>query len=292
MYQSKDKGIIPNEAANHHEQVADHLIKEALLEAEQKGNKKIDLIAFSAGPGLGPSLHVGKRKAMELAKDLNVPLIGVNHAVAHLTSGLLLTKAKDPIYLYISGANTQIIAAEGKRFRIFGETLDVGLGNALDKFGRALGLGFPAGPKIEELAKKGKYIELPYTVKGMDAAFSGLVTKAVSLKEKYSNEDLCYSFQETSFAMITEIAERALAHTQKEELMLIGGVAANQRLCQMLQMMCDERKATFFAVPLKYAGDNAFMIAWQGLLEYQAGRREKEPDIRPYERAEDVEIIW
>ena len=289
MYKSEKAGIIPTEAATHHKKLYHNLIKQALEQA----NQKIDLIAYSHGPGLSPCLHVGLQAAQEYAKDLNVPLIGVNHPAAHLTSGQLLTKAKNPVFLYISGANTQVISIEGDYFRVFGETLDIGLGNALDKFAREIGLGFPGGPKIEQLAKKGTYIPLPYTVKGMDAAFSGLITKCGNLiKKGTSKEDLCFSLQETAFAMVTEIAERALAHTEKKELLLIGGVAANQRLCQMLDIMCRERGAASYAAPLKYAGDNGVMIAWQGLLEDQAGRRDKKNDIYPYERADEVKVIW
>jgi len=289
MYKSEKAGIIPTEAAQHHKQLYHAIIKQALEEA----NQKIDLISYSHGPGLSPCLHVGLQAAKEYAEDLQVPLIGVNHPAAHLTSGQLFTKTKNHVFLYISGANTQVISIEGEYFRVFGETLDIGLGNALDKFAREIGLGFPGGPKIEQLAKKGKYMQLPYTVKGMDAAFSGLITKCSNLVKKgISKEDLCFSLQETAFAMVTEIAERALAHTEKKELLLIGGVAANQRLGKMLTIMCKERGASFYAAPIRYAGDNGVMIAWQGLLEYQAGRRDKKNDIYPYERADDVKVIW
>lgn len=288
MYKSST-GIIPTEAAAHHKQIYHKMIKQALQEA----NKKIDFIAYSHGPGLSPSLHVGLQAAKEYAEELKVPVIGVNHPAAHLTSGQLFTEAKDPVYLYISGANTQVVVTDGGKFCICGETLDIGLGNALDKFGREIGLGFPGGPEIEKLAKTGKYVKLPYTVKGMDGSFSGLITKCIQLAEKgISKEDICFSLQETAFAMLTEIAERALSHTTKNELLLIGGVAANKRLCEMLQIMCEDRNAKFFAAPLKYAGDNGVMIAWQGLLEYQAGRRDKKLDIYPYERVEDVKVIW
>ena len=290
MYTSKTHGLIPNELASHHKSICNDLIKKAIEEAK---TDKIDLVAYSRGPGMAPALYVGFNKAQELSKELDAPLIGVNHAVAHLTSGLLFNEYKDPVYLYLSGANTQVIALEGNKFRVFGETLDVGIGNALDKFGREAGLGFPAGPVIEELAKKGKYIELPYVVKGMDVSFTGIVTKCIELLKKgVKVEDLCYSLQETCFAMVTEVTERALAHTQKNEVLLIGGVAANKRLCNMLDIMCKERDAKFYAVPLKYAGDNGINIAWLGLLEYMAGRREKNSEIKPYERTDDVIVTW
>lgn len=290
VYTTQSGGMIPSEIAQHHRNVKERVVREAIEKSKQE---KFDLVAYSRGPGFPTCLSVTRDSAKELAKELNCELIGVNHCIAHLTSGALFTKAKDPVFVYCSGANTQIIALEGGKYRIFGETLDIGLGNALDKFGRDAGLGFPCGPKIEELAKKGKYVELPYTVKGMDLSFSGIITKAVQVYKKgVKIEDLCFSLQETIFAMLTEVTERAVAHTGKKEILLIGGVAANRRLMQMLEIMCRERNAEFFAVPLKYSGDNAAMIGWQGYLEYRAGKRECKLELKPYERTDDVEVFW
>ncbi|HHF42320.1 MAG TPA: UGMP family protein, partial [Candidatus Aminicenantes bacterium] len=186
---------------------------------------------------------------------------------AHLSIGKKINNLEDPVYLYVSGVNTQAIVFDGGKYRVMGETLDIGLGNMLDKFGRLLGLGFPAGPKIEGLAKKGKYVELPYTVKGMDVSFSGILTKVKQLYEQgISKEDLCFSIQETCFAMMTEVSERALAHTGKKELLLVGGVGANKRFCEMLRIMCEERGAKFFKVPMELVKDNGAMIAWEGYL--------------------------
>jgi len=290
MYVSKDGGIIPSELARHHKNVKDRVIQEAIEKSKQK---KFDLISYSRGPGFPSALSITMKAAQELSKGLNVPILGVNHCIGHLASADLFTKAKDPVYVYVSGANTQIIALEGKRYRIFGETMDTALGNALDKFGRVIGLGFPAGPKIEELAKKGKYIELPYIVKGMDLSYSGIVTKVEELYKKgASKEDLCYSMQETGFSMLVEVTERAMAHCNKNECVLIGGVAANKRLVKMLEKMCKARGARFYSVPIKYAGDNASFIAWEGLKEYKANIREEKSEIRPYERTDEVEVRW
>lgn len=287
-FKTKEGGMVPVEVAKHHEEVKNKVLEEALNSANLK-IEDIDLIAYSRGPGLAPCLLVGLNFAKDLSKNYNIPIVGVNHCIAHLTIGDLICKTKNPVYLYVSGANTQVIALAGNKFRIFGETLDIGLGNALDKFGRAANLGFPAGPKIEQLAKQGKYVELPYAVKGMDVSFAGMITKAERLLEKGTLvEDLCFSLQETAFAMLAEVAERAMAHCEKSQLVLIGGVAANKRLCEMLEVMCKERNATFHAVPLEYAGDQGAMIAWQGYLE----RDGKETDIRPYERTDDVNVTW
>ena len=293
-YTNEKGGIIPQDAAKHHREIASKLVGHALADAKLTF-KDIDLIAFSGKPGLAPCLLAVRDKAVELAKYHGKQVISVNHCVAHLSSGLLFTEAKNPLYIFTSGANTQIIALEGRRFRIFGETLDIGMGNALDKFGRGIGMGFPAGAKIEELAKKGKYIELPYTVKGMDLTFSGIVTDAINkFKKGASREDLCYSMQETCFAMLTEVVERALAHTQKKECVIIGGVAANKRLSEMLGIMCKARNAKFYAVPLRYAGDNAVNIAWQGILEgkYKIANGINDTEIDPNERVDSSEAFW
>jgi len=236
------------------------------------------------------------QKAKELSKELNIPLIGINHCIAHLEIGKLTTKAKDPVLLYVSGANTQVIAYEGKKYRIFGETLDQGVGNALDSFARHMGLGFPGGPKLYNLSKRSKkFIELPYSVKGMDISVSGILT---NLKQKYdsrkfSKEDLSYSAQETIFAMLLEVAERAMAHLNKKEILLGGGVCCNKRLQQMAKIMCKERNAKCFIPENEFLVDNAGMIAWQGILQKkQATKKLFSIDIKPYERTDEVKIDW
>lgn len=195
--------------------------------------------------------------------------------------------------LYVSGGNTQVIAFEGGKYRIFGETLDIAIGNFMDSFARLAKLQFPGGPKIEELAKMGKYIELPYNVKGMDVCFGGLLTNLKQKLEKYKIEDLCFSLQETAFAMLIEVSERAMAHCNKKELLLTGGVAANKKLQEMCNIMCRERNAEFHAVPSEYAGDNGAMIAWQGILEKEKATKDYDKmDIKPRWRTNEIEVNW
>lgn len=296
MYKTEKGGILPTEAKEHHLKLKEELLEKALKEARLK-IENMDIISFSQGPGLPPCLVVGKNFAKELSLKYKKPLVGVNHLVAHLEIGKLLTKAKDPVFILATGANTQIIAFEGNKYRIFGEALSIAVGNALDKFGRGIGLGFPSGPKIEELAKKGKYVELPYVVKGMDVEFSGIVTQAINFYKKgILKEDLCFSLQETLFAMLTEVSERALAHTEKKELLLIGGVAANKRLIKMLETMCNDRNVKFFVVPIEYSGDQGTMIGWQGILQSKNLKFDKKKiesiDINPRFRVEDVDVSW
>jgi glycoprotease/Kae1 family metallohydrolase len=173
---------------------------------------------------------------------------------------------------------------------VFGETIDIGVGNAIDKFARGIGMATPAGPKIEEMAKHGKkFIELPYSVKGMDLVFSGIVTAALGKVNKANKENLIYSFQETLFSMTTEATERALAHTKKKEVMLVGGVAANKRLQEMLRKMSDCHGAKFYVPKMEYCGDNGAMIAWTGYIEKTTHIR---ADINPRWRTDEVEISW
>ena len=299
-YIPEEGGIHPREAARHHAEVADKVLKEALEKAEVK-SEDLTLIAFSQGPGLGPCLRTGATVARALASFLEIPLVGVNHSVAHIEIGKLETGAVDPVTLYVSGGNTLVSAFDSGRYRVFGETLDIALGNCLDVFARKAGLkhehGTPLGAALEKLATDGKeLISLPYVVKGMDISLSGLLTAATNLllKSKCRLEDACYSLQEHAFSMIAEVTERALAHTEKKEVLLTGGVAANNRLQAMLSSIAEEHDAKFNVVPREFATDNGAMIAWTGVLAYTHGL------VTPVEksfvklrwRLEKVDIPW
>ncbi len=301
VYTTEKGGIIPIEAAKHHKHYKQAVLETALNQADVNFNE-IDVVAYSRGPGLAPCLLVGLETAKQIALKANAPLVGVNHCIAHLEITQLVCKAKNPVLLYTSGANTQVIAYAAGKFRVFGETLDIGVGNFLDAFARYIGLGFPGGPKLEQLAKKSNnFIELPYSVKGMDVSFSGLLT---NLKQKidkgYKPEDLAYSLQEVAFAMLIEVAERAMAHLKAKELALGGGVACNTRLQQMAKLMCKQRKAKLHVPPNSLLVDNAAMIAWLGYLQYNAKPVKKSKiketianaDIKPYERTDDVDVTW
>jgi N6-L-threonylcarbamoyladenine synthase len=300
MYTTEKGGIIPVESAKHHEQVFEEILNKSLEIAKIK-LEDLNFISLSIGPGLAPCLLVGLRKAKELSKKLNVPVIGVNHCVAHLEIGRL-TGAQDPVLLYASGANTQIIAYAAGKYRVFGETLDIGIGNFIDTFARHAGIGFPGGPKIAEFASKSKpenYIELPYSIKGMDVSFSGIQTKLKQMLDsgKYKLEDLSYSLQETVFAMLVEASERALAHTGKKELLLGGGVACNKRLQEMARIMCEERGCKYFCPENQFLVDNSGMIAFLGEIMFKKNLFTKvedvyKLDILPRERTDDVLVGW
>ncbi len=235
----------------------------------------LDMVAFARGPGLGPALRTVATAARSLALSLDVPIVGVNHCIGHIEIGRLTTGCQDPLTLYVSGGNTQVTAFDAGRYQIFGETLDIAIGNCLDQFARTVGLGHPGGPRVEELAlASDNYLKLPYTVKGMDLSFSGLLTAAIRKYESGAAlEDVCHSLQETAFAMLVEVTERLWPIPKKSEVLLVGGVAANQRLREMLEVMAQEHYAEFFMPEMKYCGDNGAMNAWLGLLMYQNSKK-------------------
>jgi universal protein Kae1 len=287
-------GIHPREAAQHHAEHIPKVVGDVIGFARKEG-LQMDGIAFSQGPGLGPCLRTVATAARALSLRLSLPLIGVNHCVAHIEVGKWQSGATDPAVIYVSGANSQVLALRQGRYRIFGETLDISVGNAIDKFARSVGLPHPGGPKVEELAKSAKeYIPLPYTVKGMDLSFSGLSTAATEAAKKHDLADVCYSLQETAFAMLVEVTERAMAHAEKKEAMLVGGVGANKRLGEMLEIMCQERGARFFLPARKFMGDNGSMIAYTGLLMMKSGvvTGLAESKVRPGYRTDDVPVRW
>ena len=290
----EEGGIHPRLAAEHHAEWIPKLIPQAIEESGLSYDD-IDLISFSQGPGLGPALRIVATSARSLALSLKKPIIGVNHCIGHVEVGKLDTGAVNPVSLYVSGGNSQVIAYESGRYRIFGETLDIAVGNCLDHFGRETGLGHPGGPVIERLAKQGSYVDLPYVVKGMDFSFSGLLSAAIREVQKGTPmEDVCFSLQETAFSMLVEVTERALSHTQKDEVMLCGGVSANSRLREMLRTMSEEHGAKFYMPEMKLCGDNGVMIAWLGLLMCKEFGPMDLNDTRIIQkfRTDEVDIPW
>jgi len=301
VFKPEHGGIHPREAADHHSLVASELVSR-VMGREGFTPSNVKAISFSQGPGLGPCLRVGASLARTLSKTWDVPLIGVNHCVAHIEVGRNQTGCEDPVLLYASGGNTQVIARAGSRYRVLGETLDIGIGNMLDKFARTHDIPFPGGPVIERMASEwlsegasaASELELPYAVHGMDLAFSGILTAAVSLSEREGLGASSWSLQEHSFASCIEVSERALAHTGKTELLLGGGVACNGRLREMAEIMCEERGATAHWPEKQYCIDNGTMIAELGRREIEMGRVTNLEDsaINPMLRTDSSPISW
>ncbi len=292
-------GIHPREASEFHSINMPKVINRAFQESGVQPDD-IDLISFTKGPGLGPCLRIGVIAARTLALALNKPIMPVNHPIAHVEIGRLEGQLADPVVLYVSGGNTQVIAYSEGRYRVFGETLDIPVGNCLDVFGRNAGLSDkeqPMGKVIEDEALRGSnYINIPYVIKGMDVSFSGILTHITKLfqSKKYELPDLAYSLQETVFSMLVEVTERALAHTRKKEILVCGGVAANTRLKEMLSEMAISHNATFKGLDANLALDNGVMIAWLGILMYNSGIRAKMVDtvVDQHFRPEEVTVTW
>ncbi|SCV70941.1 BQ2448_3703 [Microbotryum intermedium] len=381
------EGFLPSDTARHHKrwivQVIDHALKAANRTMDQ-----VDVICFTKGPGMGAPLQTVALVARTLALMYNKPLVGVNHCVGHIETGRLITHSPSPIVLYVSGGNTQVIAYSQQRYRIFGETLDIAVGNCLDRFARIIGLSNDPSPgaNIEKEAKKGRrLLALPYATKGMDISLGGILASAetytrdsrfttsnphakrgytqpttadpeaapadsgerstnssdstdpsvgvmngklggkrmVSQEERrarasgllgdqvgikdvgfspseqggtkkvviFSSKqmedrldggdededdvitpaDLCFSLQETVFAMLVEITERAMAHVGGKEVLIVGGVGCNERLQEMMGIMAAERGGSVFATDERFCIDNGIMIAHAGLLSHRMG---------------------
>ncbi len=291
-YVPQTGGLHPRDAAQHFSNSISQVMRDLFSKIEPQ---EVNAVAFSQGPGLGPCLRIVATAARALSLKLRVPLIGVNHCIAHIEVERWNTNLKDPVVLYVSGANSQVLSYRSGRYRILGETLDIGIGNALDKFARSIGLSHPGGPKVERLAQKSSnYVHMPYVVKGMDFSFSGIMTAAKEALSYANLEDVCYSFQETAFSMLVEVTERALSQTGKSEALLAGGVGANNRIKEMLSIMCEERDAKFFAPNPEYMIDNATMIAHTGMIMLKSGVQTPvqlsgaNPNFRP----DEVEVNW
>jgi len=317
-YQPASGGIHPREAAEHMgekiPEVVETAISHARERAEDDADPVIDAVAFSRGPGLGPCLRIVATAARAVAQRFDVPLVGVNHMVAHLEVGRHRSGFDSPVCLNASGANAHVLGYRNGRYRVLGETMDTGAGNAIDKFTRHIGWQHPGGPKVERHARDGEYHPLPYVVKGMDFSFSGIMSAAKQAVDGVSAsgasggssgergesdggvpvDDVCRGLEETIFGMLTEVSERALSLTGADELVLGGGVGQNERLQGMLREMCDQRGADFHAPENRFLRDNAGMIAILGAKMYAAGDTLDIADsaIDSNFRPDEVPVTW
>ena len=314
------EGFLPKDTAKHHRTWVVRLIKQALREADLSV-ADIDVICYTKGPGMGAPLQSTALAARTLAQLWSKPVVGVNHCVGHIEMGREITGAENPVVLYVSGGNTQVIAYAARRYRIFGEALDIAVGNCLDRFARTLRISNDPAPgyNIEQLAKRGKYlVDLPYTVKGMDCSFSGILAAIDILAEKLldqeekgeadrdggwrdeetgepiTREDLCFSLQETVYAMLVEITERAMAHVGSGQVLIVGGVGCNERLQEMMGKMAESRGGSVYATDERFCIDNGIMIAHAGLLAYRTGDTLELADTTCTQRfrTDEVHVKW
>ncbi|MEM1873414.1 MAG: KEOPS complex N(6)-L-threonylcarbamoyladenine synthase Kae1 [Acidilobaceae archaeon] len=301
FYATKSGGILPREASSFFSKIAGEAVREA-VEKAGVSVREIDAIAVALGPGMGPQLRVGASVARALASYYSKPLVPVNHAVAHLEIARFTTGLLDPIALYVAGGNTAVVSYVAGRYRVFGETLDIALGNLLDTFAREAGLAPPyvigGEHVVDAYARGGSYLKnlFPYVVKGQDVSFSGLLTAALkALKAGFRIEDVCYTLREIAYSSVVEVLERGLAHTEKREVTITGGVAASKVLVEKVRAMAELHGAEFKPVEARYAGDNAAMIALTGLFAFKSGlymRDVKNAHIRQRWRLDDVDVPW
>ncbi|MCE4605586.1 MAG: N(6)-L-threonylcarbamoyladenine synthase Kae1 [Desulfurococcales archaeon] len=299
QYKPKSGGILPREVAAFFSNVAGEVLAEALSQAGLT-LKDVDGIAIALGPGMGPALRIGATVARALASRYRKPLVPVNHAVAHIEVARFVTGLRDPVAIYVAGGNTSILSYSEGRYRVFGETLDIALGNLLDTFAREVGIAPPyvSGGKhaVDKCAEDGRYIDgLPYVVKGQDVSYSGLLTAALRMAKGGARlGDICYTLREIAFSSIVEVGERCMAHTRRDSVVLTGGVAANKVLAMKVASMAESRRARHGVVPPRLAGDNGVMIALTGALALAHGItvRVEEAIIRQRWRVDRVDVPW
>jgi N6-L-threonylcarbamoyladenine synthase len=304
------EGFLPKDTAKHHRSWVIQLVKQAMKQAGVSVTD-IDCICYTKGPGMGAPLQSVAIAARTLSLLWDKKLVGVNHCVGHIEMGREITGATNPVVLYVSGGNTQVIAYSTQRYRIFGETLDIAVGNCLDRFARTLNISNDPAPgyNIEQLAKNGKVLlDLPYAVKGMDCSFSGILARvdelAAQMKrgelkdpatgDSVTPEDLCFSLQETVFAMLVEITERAMAHVGSNQVLIVGGVGCNERVQEMMGIMAKDRGGSVYATDERFCIDNGIMIAHAGLLAYRTGFETPLEDSTCTQRfrTDDVWVQW
>lgn len=304
------EGFLPKDTALHHRRHVTDLVYRALDEAKLSIDD-VDCICYTKGPGMGAPLTSVAVAARMLGLLWKKPLVGVNHCVGHIEMGREITGASNPVVLYVSGGNTQVIAYSTQRYRIFGETLDIAVGNCLDRFARTLNISNDPAPgyNIEQLAKRGKVLlDLPYAVKGMDCSFSGILARIDELAAQMNSgtlkdpvtgdaitpEDLCFSLQETVFAMLVEITERAMAHVGSNQVLIVGGVGCNERVQEMMGIMARDRGGSVYATDERFCIDNGIMIAHAGLLAYRTGFSTQLADTTCTQRfrTDDVHVAW
>ncbi|GAB6147702.1 KEOPS complex N(6)-L-threonylcarbamoyladenine synthase Kae1 [Stetteria hydrogenophila] len=298
-YRPRSGGILPREVASFFSEVAGGAVREA-LESSGVSPRDVDGVAVALGPGLGPALRVGATVARALAAAWGKPLVPVNHAVAHLEIARFTARLRDPVILYVAGGNTMVTTFLDGRYRVFGETLDIALGNLLDTFAREAGIAPPyfneKGHVVDQCAEGGEFLDgFPYVVKGQDVSFSGLLTAALkALKSGARLADVCFTLREIAYASVVEVTERCLAHTGKREVTVTGGVASNEPLRAKMAAMAESMGAVFRPVAREYAVDNGVMIALTGLAALRSGVSipPERAFVRQRWRVDEVDVPW
>lgn len=289
-------GVVPEIAARAHLEKIHPMIAAALTEANI-GLADLDAIAFTRGPGLMGPLLVGASFARGLAKDLGIPAYGVNHLEGHIAAAYLSNPGlKAPfVALTVSGGHTELIFVEpGFQYTLLGRTRDDAAGEAFDKCGKLLGLGYPAGPLVSREASNGnrKFFAFPQGLRGEDQcefSFSGLKTAVLRYTEENSPEfirtnirDICASLEEAIVDILVKKTGIALRRTGARTLVLCGGVSANSHLRSRLTDACKRQQVQFCPPALAYCTDNGAMIAAAAILRDRDDLLQDQWEVKPW----------
>ena len=277
-------GVIPEIASRRHVKNIVLIIEKALQEANCNLSD-LDAIAVTQGPGLVGALLIGIEAAKTLALCSGLPLVGVHHTTGHIYANHLTAPLQFPLVsLVVSGGHTNLIyMPEHNRYQLLGQTLDDAVGEAFDKVARMMGLPYPGGPHIDKLSREGvprynlprawlKSDSLDFSFSGLKTAVRILWEKAEANGEPLKIEDVAASFQEAAVDVLVEKTIRAVKRMKVDYLVLAGGVAANMRLRELLEMRCADENIRLSLPELQYCGDNAAMIAAVGAFELAEGR--------------------
>lgn len=282
-------GVVPEVASRKHVEVISNVIREAVEEAKIE-LKDIDVVASTYGPGLVGALLVGLSTAKGLALSLGKPFVGVNHIEGHICANYLAHSDLEPPFtcLVVSGGHTHLVYVKGYgEYEILGKTRDDAAGEAYDKVARAIGLGYPGGPLIDNLAKEGNKFAIDFPrvyleEDSLDFSFSGLKSAVLNYLNKMKmqqvdiiKEDVAASFQQAVVEVLVNKAVKATKVQKTSTLCLAGGVASNSALRSELEKRCSKEGIRFLYPPHVLCTDNAAMIACAGYFEYIEGRVSK-----------------
>ena len=277
-------GVVPEIASRHHVKNITIVLEECLEKANMTIDD-VDAIAITYGPGLIGSLLIGLEAAKTLSFIYNKPLIPVHHIAGHIYANSLVKELRFPLLaVVVSGGHTEIIEMKKHySFEKLGGTLDDAIGECYDKVARVIGLSYPGGPKLDKLAHTGKntyQLPTPLNDDSYNFSFSGLKSAVINLvhKEKQNNKeinqaDLACSFQTVAINSIINKTKKALVNEKISNLIVAGGVAANQQLREEVEKLSKELNINYSIPPLKFCTDNAAMIATAGYYLYQKGIR-------------------
>lgn len=274
-------GVVPEVASRKHLEYIDIVIEEALSESGYTFDE-LDAVAVTMGPGLIGALLVGLSTAKGLAYAINKPLIGVHHIEGHIYANFLAHQdiTLPCICLVVSGGHTNIVKiSEHGSYQILGQTVDDAAGEAFDKVARAIGLGYPGGPKIDKLAKEGnpKAIQFPrakldqplnFSFSGLKSAVLNYLNQAEMKQEAINRADVAASFQDSVVDVLCDHTMKAMEETGITTLLLAGGVSANSRLRERIDELCEKNGYKLYYPPLSLCTDNAAMIGAAAAYKY------------------------